>query len=199
MIEQATRIAVVLGILSGAAPSARAGIVYSEAIDGELSGNNTSPTVLAFSEGVNTITGKMGASPSLDRDFFTITIAQGFQLTSIEVVSLSPTTRSFYAVGAGTSIDITNASGHLSNMLVNSTGEILDDLAAGPAFGGKGLSNPLGPGTYIFWFQETSTSVNYTMNYTLSAVPEPGTFTLCSAAGLWFAGWRTVRNRRKTP
>jgi len=142
----------------------------------DLSGNATSPTPLTFQLGVNSILGRMGrddAADPIDRDIFTVTIQPGQSLTSIRVVDLdgSGGAGSFYAVGPGSTINLNDPSTHISNALINLSGEVLDDLIENPYNGGTGLSGPLGPGTYTFWFQETSAIIRYEMAYTV--VPEP--------------------------
>ena len=156
---------------------------WTESLDGDLSNNSAAPTALTFAPGVNLVTGRMGKPDSrpLDPDFFTFTLAPGWSLTSIEVLSISLFDNSFYAIAAGTSINTSNPATHLSNTLISGAGEYLDDLALpnAPYFGGTGLTAPLGAGTYTVWFQEAAIERDYQMAYTV--VPEPGT--TCSLLG----------------
>lgn len=197
-------IAVSLLLLAGLAPCAHA-IVWDEAINGDLSGSNTAPTPITFDLGVNTIKGTMGGDPGdgipLDRDFFTVTVGPNQAITSINVLAFGAA-RSFYAIGPGTSIDITSAANHLSNVIISGTGEILPTLAAGAFNGGTGLSNPIGPGTYIFWLQEVSSVVPYEMAYTLTstapakAVPFlPAGLLIAAAVACGAFGMRALRGR----
>ena len=170
---------------------------YQEGVAGDLSGDHFAPTPLTLDAGLNIISGTMGRGPSdllLDRDIFTFTLSPGQFLTSIEVRALTANVRSFYAIAAGTSIEENSGAGHLSNALVETTGEILDDLAAGSySQDALGLEAPLAPGTYTIWFQEVGALVNYEFAYTVTAVPEPGT-------ALWGAGVglvACVRSRRR--
>jgi hypothetical protein len=179
--------------------SARAGAAttYLESVSGDLSSNNLAPTPLSFSAGINKVAGTMGGDPGdgipLDPDFFSFTIAPGLELTSIRVLLYSPPGQSFYAIALGTSINNTSSSDHLSNILVNGTGEILDKLDAGSYSGGLGFTAPLGAGTYTAWFQELASVVTYEMDYTLTAVPEPSRAVLL-AAGF---GICLLRRRRR--
>ena len=144
---------------------------WDEAIDGDLSSLNTSPTPIAFTTGVNVVKGTMGGDASdgipVDRDFFTFTLAPNQTVTSINVRVFGPGGASFYAIGPGTSINISSAATHLSNTLISGPGEILPTLAAGPYFDGTGLSNPIGPGTYTVWLHELSSVVTYDFTYTV--------------------------------
>jgi hypothetical protein len=165
--------------------TSNAALIWVESANGDLSDNNNFPTALTFSVGTNLITGTMGADAGegipLDRDFFTFTLTSGQSLSSITVLTYLPAGQSFYAIGSGATIDIANATNHLSNVLINSTGNYLPTLAAGAYSGGTGLSNPVGPGTYIVWFQELASVVNYSMAY--EVIPEPSV-SLCALAGM---------------
>lgn len=170
--------------------AANAATLWNEAVSGDLSGNNNAPTLVTFSSGTNTIMGTMGRDPGdsipLDRDIFTFTIEPGYQLNAIDVITFSPLGRSFYAIAPGTSISLTDPSGHLSNTLVTGLYDILAPMAAGSYSGATGITNPLGPGTYTAWFQEVASVVTYRMDYQIAAVPEPshGLLLLVGAGGL---------------
>jgi PEP-CTERM motif len=163
-------------ILTGTAQA----LVLNENTFGDLSNDNLAPTPLSLDLGVNRIGGTMGRdlpSDPVDRDIFTFTLAPGRILTSINVLVFTPTNQSFYAIAPGNTIDDSDPATHLSNTLVKTTGELLDDLETNPYSGGTGLTAPLGPGTYTIWFQELSSVVTYDIAYTVAAspVPEPGT------------------------
>lgn len=169
---------------------------WTESFDGDLSGSESAPTPLTFGLGVNVITGTMGADAGdgipLDRDIFTFTLAPGQFLTSINFLAFSPTGASFYAIAPGTSISLTDPAGHLSNVLISSTGEYLDDLDLGAYSGGTGLASPLGAGTYTIWFQELASVVSYSTAYTV--VPEPSTWLAVVGGIAMFFG---IRQRRR--
>ena len=67
---------------------------------------------------------------------------------------------------------------------------VLDDLG-NAIFGGTGFAGPLGPGTYTFWFQETTAGVDYALS--LQVVPLPPAIWLLGSAllGLYGASRRS--------
>ena len=173
---------------------------YAESSSGELSDDGASPTAVTFSLGSNAVSGKMGrgalVAGKIDADIWTFNIANGQQLSGITVTQLdgsgSLVNGSFLAIAAGTGIDKASAAGHLSNLLVASTGDILGTLAStkqfsagfGSAPGVSGVTSPLGAGNYTVWFQEAGqASVDYSISFELQPVPEPSTLAL-GAAGL---------------
>jgi hypothetical protein len=168
-----------------------AATVWLELTDGELSADGAAPTRLAVSPGENSWSGRVGQVPGIgsDTDLVTFNVPSGLWLTSLRFdrYDESPDIGggSFLAIAAGASVDTGFGSVHLSNALVNSTGEWLDDLAAGPRFGPPsanvtGFTAPLPAGDYVVWLGELSTLIDYTLTATL-AVPEPaGTATLAA-------------------
>jgi hypothetical protein len=165
----------VAAMLVASLASATLAADWNETINGDLSGDTNAPTPVTFNLGANRITGTMGTPPGgqgqTDADIFMFTIAPGQQLSSIFVESLTGTESSFYAIAAGPIIT-SDPNEHLSNILISTTGEIMDDLA-NPVFGGPGITAPLGAGQYTVWWQETAEVRDYTFRYTVTEVPEP--------------------------
>lgn len=171
---------------------------WNETIDGDLSGNGNAPTAILFTNGSNLIEGTMGAAGGVgpvDADVWTFTIAAGYYLTGISLVSYSAPAsgiNSFMAIDDATSINMSDPSLHLSNGLwteqLDGFGNTYTDLMAildsGPAFGGTGFDGPLGPGDYTFWVQEGSEQVQYCINFDVTPVPEPGSVMLLGLAGM---------------
>ncbi len=70
---------------------------------------------------------------------------------------------------------------------------MIGELSLGGEYGGLGFTAPLGAGTYTAWFQETTNvRVNYTMAYTVAAIPEPA-----AAASLLGLGVLTLAITRR--
>lgn len=66
--------------------SSHAGVIYNEAIDGDLGGNDISPfTTISLSEGLNTVLGSFAVGPNVTNDFdnFVFEIPAGFRLHQI--------------------------------------------------------------------------------------------------------------------
>ena len=179
-------------------------LVYSEAIDGDLSGNFAAPDTLAFNVGPNQVIGSVGDNGSTgaggvsgvdrDADYLSFSVPAGQELQSIFVDSytFSPNFpgSSFIGIVAGTSFD-GQGGGDVDNFTFfnASSGEILDNL------GGN-----RGPGEYSIWIQETSpTVVDYAVTFsTVSVVPEPSSIGLLGTAmvGENLIGGRFVRTIR---
>lgn len=198
-----------LGLLAGLAALGSveaAPLIYNENPSGDLSSSGNAPTLLNFDIGVNSVSGTMGRTGSVvDSDIFTFTVEAGEVLTSLFLVSANPAENSFFAIGAGSTIS-TNAtnpfedgSSHMSNLMtLGRTGEFLGELAAARVYGSgpSTVTDPLGPGTYTIWFQETTTTVNYELQFTIASVPEPASLSLVALGGvLFFGAARRVRRR----
>lgn len=183
---------------------------WVETLDGDLSNDGDFPTFVLLTEGSNLFEGTMGSldnGVTIDADVWSFTIAAGYYLTGISLVAYNapaPNIDSFMALDDAGTINMTDPSQHLSNGLWteefdgfgNTYTDLMAILDAGPQFGGTGFNGPLGPGTYTFWIQEGSDQVNYTINMTVTAVPEPGSMILMVLAGAG-AMMRRRRPRRK--
>lgn len=176
---------------------------WDESIDGDLSNDGDSPTLVVLTEGHNLFEGTMGRLNGvgpLDADVWTFTIAAGYYLTGINLLAYDgpvlgpgvPPMMSFMALAPGDSISMYDTMGHLSNELWteeldgfgNTYTDLLAILDAGPYYGGIGFDGPLGPGTYTFWIQEGEAQIGYTIDMVVTAVPEPGSMGLVGLAGL---------------
>ncbi|MDI1311212.1 PEP-CTERM sorting domain-containing protein [Prosthecobacter sp.] len=184
-------------------------LTWVETANGDLSGDGGVPTLLGdLSLGSNLISGTMGAVGGVgpvDADVWNFTIAAGYYLTGINLTSFSSASgnnsNSFMAIDDGGSINMGDASLHLSNNLfsnqVDGFGNTHTDLLAlmidGPFFGGTGFDGPLPEGNYTFWIQEGGDQINYSIDFvtSLTPVPEPGSLLLLGVAGLWW-----LRRRR---
>jgi hypothetical protein len=183
------------------APSlAAAGVIgvpggWDEAVQGDLSGDGNSATFVGLTAGSNLLLGTTGRSPvtsEVDRDYFTVSVPAGFELTSMEVLAgtMSIGSGAFIGLVAGSSFpippDTQSAAGMLGWTLYDE-GNVGSDLLlfmSAPSLGASGFTPPLPAGEYSFWIQELSTGVApYRFDLTLSPVPEPAT-ALSLLAGL---------------
>lgn len=189
------------GLLAlGVSAAAGAVTVYDESVNGDLADVGTSATSVAVGAGSNRVLGTTGKTLGvIDRDYFTVTIAPGWQLSSI---TLLPGTGvngslSFLGMQAGTQVTVDPTSGSATGLLGwvhYSTADINTDLlpAIGTGAGASGFTPPLPAGSYAFWVQDTGTGkVDYGFDLGITAVPEPA-----SAATL-LAGLALLALRRR--
>jgi hypothetical protein len=179
---------------------------YNEAVNGDLSGDASAPTVLHLDPGANPVS---ATSVAGDIEYFTFTVPIGFKLTAINLTSYANGNLSFIAVQRGTVFTELPSNPNVANLLGwthfgsgNGTigTDILDNMGAGS--GAQGFVPPLGPGNYVFWAQEASgTPVSYTLSFQLTGFPAPATTpvtTLALAAGLGLFGVFLVRARSRS-
>ena len=174
------------------ATPARAGIVYDEALSGDLSGNGLGPTSISVGVGSNEIYGSTGSDLSgTDRDYFVISVPTGHEIVAL-VEKQGTTTAggfSFLAVQAGPQVtvpvepaDATGLLGWVHFFTAIGDADILPDLGLG-GFGATNFVPPLPAGMYAFWIQDVNFgSTSYRFDFVI-AVPEPGV-AAAAAAGL---------------
>jgi hypothetical protein len=175
---------VVLALAHGAAAT----VIHSEGVDGDLSGDRFNPTDLDLSFSVNSIIATSQNTPTLDREFFTLTVPAGKFLTAINVVSYTGGSDiAFIGVQQGDTMtvdpDAPNAAllyGYAHFGVSNGTvgTDILDDICVGAGSlqcGPGAVPPPLPAGNYTFWTQQTGPARTYQLDF---IVPEPGTFAL---------------------
>lgn len=181
---------------------------WDEGVDGQLSNNGAAPTQLfTLGTGSNLIEGTMGLGTA---DVWTFTIAAGYYLSGINLVSYSDNgfgaplggISSFMAIDDANTIDMSDFPSQLSNGLWNEQSpdggattftDLLAILQAGPAFGGgPGFSGQLGAGDYTFGVQDDTHTISYCIDFIVTPVPEPG-----SALLLGLAGLLVLRRRRR--
>ncbi len=196
------RAALVVLVLCTMYLETQAGIVYNEAIDGELSANNLAPTALGpLMVGANTVTGRVTAiSAGNTSDIFSFQIPSGLRLDSIFLNSYSTPQRSqamllvlddnavfqYSEEEINNQIDLPDLSLVLGAVVVGNNHIGTDILArlADPMFNNNGIpfTRPLGGGTYSVYIQETGSFSNYSLQFNVSAVPEPSSLALLGVA-----------------
>ncbi len=193
-----------------------AAVVYTEAGNGELSGDSMNPTDLGFfMPGVNSVTGQVtsiGAGGfNGTADIFTFEIAAGEQLNTIVLDSFATpsggglfmmlddgNTFQFTAPQINDNFNLPNLSLILGGSVVGTSNvgtDVLDNLANAVNLGlGSQFETPLGQGQYSIYLQETGPFSDYSFSFNVTAVPEPSTtFAMVLAAGL--IGFRRLRKR----
>ena len=169
-----------------AAPAAFA-VDYDEAIDGDLSNDRFNPDLFALDTGSNSIALSVVDSdqPTGDLDYFTVTVAPGFQLDAVILASLSatgPDDVAFIAIEAGPIVTVDpedpNPAPLLGFVLTQQPGvgsDILDTISGGS----------LPAGEYAFWVQQTGEDETFIgLDFQVSAIPAPGAVALFGLAGL---------------
>ena len=177
--------------------SAAADLMWDEDIDGDLSGDHLNPTQL-YIQGMDnhvvfTTVGAEDNGGEQDREYFTFTISEGYELASIVLDSFETDPVSnlgFIGLAAGAVFptppdapDPTQLLGYALPGVADVGNDILQAIGAGP--GSQGFTGPLGAGTYSFWVQETGPSTDsWDLNFVVAEVPAPGALALLGLSGL---------------
>lgn len=182
-----------MGVSFGISASALAGggFVYDEAVDGDLSDDWLAPMQFpAFGLGLSTVTMSVVDSNALsgDRDYFTITIPAGFELLSLDLLSLDAgggDDVAFLAAQAGNQVTVDplapNPAPLLGWILTDqiNVGTDIQELLVGAA------NTPLGPGQYSFWVQQTGQDLTtLSLGFNVGIIPTPGTVGLVGLAAI---------------
>lgn len=181
------------------AAAASATTIWDEAVQGDLSGDRLTPNTFALSAGPNDIRGVLSGfddQGNLDRDFFTIVVPSGFQLTRLDLLAYdSPDFAAFIAIQPGTIFFPDPNDAGPSDLLgwtlfgpFDVGTNILPDIAAN----GQTFSTPLPAGSYTFWAQQTGDSTTYTGSFVVELIPTPGVATLGALAALALGRRRRV-------
>ena len=187
-----------------------ASTVYDEAVQGDLSNSGLNPTRITVTLGSNQIFGTTGYGASgIDRDYFTITVPTGLQLSSL--MELAGTTTggeagvSFLGMQAGNQVTVSPNPASAAGLLGwthygrTATNRDLLPVMSSPNFGSSGFTRPLGAGDYSFWIQDyDSGRFSYGFDLVLapaaSPAPEPGSYTTMLAG---FAALAFLDKRRR--
>ncbi|MDP3224106.1 MAG: PEP-CTERM sorting domain-containing protein [Rubrivivax sp.] len=179
---------------AGALSGAQAATAWDESTSGDFANVGTSPTGVSLGLGSNLILGTTGRTDGVvDRDYFTFTLAEGWQLDSITLLPgttfLGPSGLGFIGVQAGSQMTVNPTGGDPSALLGwwhYNENDINTDILplVGQGGGAIGFVGALPAGSYTFWIQETATGLaDYRMDFGVSVVPEPS-IALMLMAGL---------------
>jgi len=192
-----------------ATAAARAGTIYSESSSGDLSNDQSAPTARSAVTGVNSLTGSVG--PGDAQDWFAITVPAGNVLSSLVLSSYTSTdAQGFMGVQAGSSF-VGNSQTAAPYLGYTHFGTGAQNGALAPtnlvgvnllplmgdkntiSLGSQGFTPPLGAGTYTFLLQQLGASTSYQFDFTLTAVPEPGTAGILAGAAVLLLRRRRAR------
>ena len=180
---------VTLGTLAVSA-SCHAGVVWNEAVNGDLSNNRLVPSQVNLSLGVNSV---LGSTQGGDEDYLTIHIGPGLQFSQLIGVSyVSNDAKMFIGVQAGTTFTEDPSNANVGNILGythfgTGTGNIGHDLlpGMGTAVGAIGFVPPLPSGDYTFWIQQLGLKTDWQLDFvTTNVVPEPASLLGLAAVAL---------------
>jgi hypothetical protein len=198
-----TGLALVMALFIGATCPARAGVVWNEALAGDLSSDPLAPTVIGFSSGANVVSGSLSQPGGDLRDFLTFTLGPGQFLTGLVLDALVADGAGFQGINSGSASfvpDADTAANFLGLEFVDGTlvgADMLPALASG-LFGSTGFSVPLGPGTYTYVIQEVTPGQASAYQLSFQVVPEPrvaGCLCLPVIASIVCRRIRSVRTR----
>jgi hypothetical protein len=193
---------------------------YNEAVSGDLSKLQGSPTAFTLTAGANSIIGSVGGSSTETQDWISIVVPSGLSMTSyvnaaysgadvqgftgFQIGSLSGSVFStgsyagYSHFGTGAMNPGVNSNAPTTTVgvdLLSTAHYMSDNGPGGTASGATGYTTPLGPGTYEFLIQQTSTTNAISYEFDINAVPEPASLCILGlgGAGLLIAAF-TKRN-----
>ena len=173
-----------------------AAVVYDEARHGDLAGEPLQPTLIAVRPGSNVIRGDSHAQPNLDRDFFTIRIAEDELLMKLVLqeftMSASPLIDdgAFLAVERGATFSDLSGNAMIGATLLGDApyplagDDVLDDLGF-VTYWEDGFTPPLGPGDYTFWYQQQTGTTSYALDVVVTPLPPTWVFMGVALAGMF--------------
>lgn len=151
---------------------------YMEKKSGDMSNDGLAPTAVKLKLGDNIIDGDYGKSgTTVDRDYFTIKIGAGQQLSAItlDAKTVVGGNLSFIGVQKGSKVTVDPNAGDPGDLLgwthygtADEGTDILPAICEGA--GAQGCTAPLGPGKYSFWVQELATcACHYRFVFTVTS------------------------------
>lgn len=159
--------------------------LWNEAVQGDLSDDRLNPSAFALQDAGNTLRGVLEGVRSdggVDRDYFSITIPDGFQLSSITLDAYTSSDFvAFIGIAPGATFPFDVASVNADDLLgyaLFGPFDVGNDLLAAMGQNGQGFTAPLTAGTYTFWAQQTGEYTEYTATFNVTPVPVPGALSL---------------------
>ena len=157
------------------ATPAAAGVVWDEAVNGELSHSPATPTLLPFTVGGNIVTGTVINVVGRPRDYLSFIVPDGHTLVSMNLLVYTPDNIGFTAINQGVhsffpapETEFNYLSG--IHLLASDVGSDLMELFVTRAVTTDSLGEPfLTPAQYCMVIQQTSVLVTtYSIEFVLS-------------------------------
>jgi hypothetical protein len=154
-------------------------VLWDELTQGDLSNDRFHPNAFTLPVGESQLLGSMdGGGPNgIDRDYFSITIPQGYVLSQLvleQYFSSDPV--AFIGIQPGPIFPndpATVSPGDLLGWLHFGADNVGADLLPLMGANGQGFTPPLGEQTYTFWAQQTGEATIDVLDFWVT-VPEPG-------------------------
>ncbi|MGE3109993.1 MAG: hypothetical protein AB7G11_06265 [Phycisphaerales bacterium] len=166
-----------------------ADIFYDEGFAGDISNDRFNPTAFNLAAGDNQLVGVIfgdDGQGNIDRDYFSLTIPAGLQLSQIVHLDyISTDFGAFMGIEEGPifPIDPDQATpGDLLGWVIFGPSTVGVDLLPTMGGNGRGFTPPLSAGTYTFWVQQTGDYTDYIMNFVVTEVPAPASAILLGPA-----------------
>lgn len=174
------RCASLIGLLLVHGFPAASAATYAESINGELSRNYLAPTGFGLELGSNRLSGVLTGGGA-DIDLFTLTVPSDAAITEIRIIEFTGggPAGSFLGFQPGSRLDAmpeTNFMGGPIGYAIISPAnaavdaDVLGTITFGLPFSG---ASSLPTGEYAGWLNETGARSTYTIDFVVSAVPEP--------------------------
>jgi hypothetical protein len=169
-------------LLFGLCASANAAVVWDESVNGPLSRDVASPTLIVFSVGSNFINGSVTNSAPVNepqgqtnvRDVITFTVPPGHELTSLILHTWTGNNTGFSAINAGTTSMVPSAQtanfflAGIHVMPTDAGSDLMDLFVTRPVIEGLGDSQ-LDPGDYCYIIQQESAVITqYSLEFIMT-------------------------------
>jgi len=187
-----------LVILFALSKPAMAQVLWNELTQGDLSDDRFAPTPFVLSPGDNSLFGILEGfdGQTIDRDYFSITVPVGYQFSELWLDSYNSSDfAAFMGIQPGPIFPDDPATVQPEDLMgwtlfgPNFVGQ---DLMPQLAMNGYGFTPPLPAGIYTFWAQQIGAYTEWTGNFVVTEVPEPGSvFGLL--LGLSLVVWRRAK------
>lgn len=207
MLRYILMLALCWGILAaGPCLHANAAVAYDEEVDGDLSGDYTTPTVVFLLPGSNEILASTGVLDSGDDlEYVNVAVPVGYRLSELRLLSYEGRDlTAFIGLQSGTEFTFhaDDAFSHINDMLgwshigPGAATPVGSDLLPAIAQNGQTFVPPLGGSAYTFWIQQTGAITDYRLDFVVTPVPEPASCLLAASMLLIVATRRSSRRFR---